>query len=888
MKLLKSVSKPIFLFCLSLLLTVVIPIATVAVTPPGSRVVAPTANLPLVAQAKQLYDAGRFLEAVPLLQQAASEFEARGDYLNQAMALSNLAAAVGQLQQWDAAEVAVNNSISLLVSQPSSGEKSRILAQTRDIQGKLQMERGRLPEALAAWQEAAKLYGELDAKDQWMQAQIHQSRALQGLGLYPRACETLLGALTGESLTCDVDAGDVSALQQRLQNQALRLPMVRAINDLGNVLRVLGQLEASEQVLSLGLEAVQKLNMPEEEAKLYLNLGNTTRAVANQPTVEAVERLELGQKAVGLYQKAAQMAGNSPIQMQAQLNQLSWLVDLGKWSEAETLWRSLPPVGKDFPSGGSGLYAQVNLAQTLIKMAQSPLGKPSLPEIIEGLDRVLPPARILGNQPIIAHILETQGRLWELQGQLDKAAALTNEALTVVPQLEHPEIAYQLLWQLGRIRQAQGDREGAIGHYNQAVEIIASLRGDLVAVNPDVQFSFRSSVEPIYRELVSLLLKEKSPSQDKLKQARQTIEALQLAELDNFFRDACADAEVKPIDEIDPQAAVIYPIILADRLEVVLSIPGQSLRHYSTPKSQAELETIFNRARSSLRRTAFEQERLPLAQEIYDWLIRPAEADLTANGIKTLVFVLDGSLRNLPMAALHDGEQYLIQKYSISLTPGLQLLDPRPLNQVQLKAITAALSEARQGFPALPGVANEVADIAAEIPTQKLLNQEFVTDNLQKQIEKLSFPILHLATHGQFSSNAADTFILTWDGRVNVKEFDRLLRGGQQTSRNAGRRRASIELLVLSACETAAGDSRAALGLAGIAIRSGARSTLATLWQVNDESTAAFMSEFYRQLSQAGMSKAEALRNAQITLLQNPKYQNPYFWAPFVLLGNWE
>ncbi|GAB4294401.1 MAG: hypothetical protein Fur0025_31040 [Oscillatoriaceae cyanobacterium] len=851
-------------------------------------VVEQTANFPLVAQAKQLYDAGKFLEAVPLLQQAAAEFEERGDYLNQAMALSNLAATVGQLQQWDAAEVAVNNSISLLASQPASREKSRILAQTRDIQGKFLIERGRLPEALEAWQEAAKLYGEIDAPDQLMQAQINQSRALQGLGLYPRACQLLLGALTGESPTCDVDGEYVALLEKTWQNQPVRLPVVRAINDLGNVLRVLGQLEASEQVLSVGLKAAQKLNIPEEEAKLYLNLANTTRSLANQPTVTAAQREDLGQKALELYQKAAQLggAGESPIRMQGQLNQLSLLVDLGKWSEAQTLWQRVQPVVKDFPASRNGLYAKINLAQTLMKMAQSPLGTPSLTEVRDLLDNALQPAKILGNKPIIAHILEAQGRLWELQQQLDKAAALTTEALTVVPQLEHPEITYQLLWQLGRIRAAKGDREGAIGEYQQAVNIIASLRGDLVAVNPDVQFSFRSSVEPIYRELVSLLLKEKSPSQEKLKQARETIEALQLAELDNFFRDACADAEAKPIDEIDPQAAVIYPIILSDRLEVVLSIPGQPLRHYTTAKPQAELESVFNRARSSLRRTAFERERLPLAQEIYDWLIRPAEADLTANGIKTLVFVLDGSLRNLPMAALHDGQEYLIEKYSISLTPGLQLLDPRPINQVQLKAITAALSEARQGFPALPGVANEVADIAATIPTQKLLNQEFVTNNLQKQIAKGSFPILHLATHGQFSSNAADTFILTWDGRVNVKEFDRLLRvrGAGQTTQNS----ASIELLVLSACETAAGDSRAALGLAGIAIRSGARSTLATLWQVNDESTAAFMSEFYRQLSQAQITKAQALRNAQLSLLQNPKYQNPYFWAPFVLVGNWE
>ncbi|WP_233258279.1 hypothetical protein [[Phormidium] sp. ETS-05] len=429
MKLLDLVSKPILLFCLSVLLTVAIPMATVGVTPPGAMVVAQSSQWQLVEEARKLYDAGKFLEAVPLLQQAAADFEARGDYLNQAMALSNLAATVGQLQQWDAAEVAVNNSISLLASQPASREKSRILAQTRDIQGKFLIERGRLPEALEAWQEAAQLYGEIDAQDQLMQAQINQSRALQGLGLYPRACQLLLGALTGESPSCDVDAEYVALLEKTWQNQPVRLPVVRAINDLGNVLRVLGQLEASEQVLSVGLKAAQQLNIPEEEAKLYLNLANTTRAVANQPTVATAQRQELGQKSLELYQKAAQLDAEMwPMQMQAQLNQLSLLVDLGKWSEAQSLWRSLEPVVKDFPVSRNGLYAKINLAQTLMKMAQSPLGTPSLTEVRDLLDNALQPAKILGNKPIIAHILETQGRLWELQQQLDKAAALTTEA----------------------------------------------------------------------------------------------------------------------------------------------------------------------------------------------------------------------------------------------------------------------------------------------------------------------------------------------------------------------------------------------------------------------------------------------------------------------------
>jgi CHAT domain-containing protein len=153
---------------------------------------------------------------------------------------------------------------------------------------------------------------------------------------------------------------------------------------------------------------------------------------------------------------------------------------------------------------------------------------------------------------------------------------------------------------------------------------------------------------------------------------------------------------------------------------------------------------------------------------------------------------------------------------------------------------------------------------------------------LQTRIQALSYPIVHLATHGQFSSNAADTFILTWDERVNVKDFDRLLR-----ARNGDQKR-PIELLVLSACETASGDARAALGLAGAAIRSGARSTVGTLWQVNDESTSMLMAEFYQQLAKSKISTAEALRNAQLLLLNNRQYQNPYFWAPFLLVGNWQ
>jgi CHAT domain-containing protein len=236
------------------------------------------------------------------------------------------------------------------------------------------------------------------------------------------------------------------------------------------------------------------------------------------------------------------------------------------------------------------------------------------------------------------------------------------------------------------------------------------------------------------------------------------------------------------------------------------------------------------------------------------------------------------------MAVLNDGQQYLGEKYGIALTPGLQLLEPRPIARQQLRALAAGLSEARGGFSSLNYVPQELKTVQSQVSSSVgLLNREFTSTALQDRINALSFPVVHLATHGQFSSQAEETFILTWNEQLNVNQLNNLLQSGDQN------RTAPIELLVLSACETVAGDERAALGLAGVAVRAGARSTLATLWRVNDEATAFFMEQFYDALAdpEKATTKAEALHHAQQALLRNPRFARPHFWAPYVLVGNW-
>jgi CHAT domain-containing protein len=470
---------------------------------------------------------------------------------------------------------------------------------------------------------------------------------------------------------------------------------------------------------------------------------------------------------------------------------------------------------------------------------------------------------------------------------LSSAQDLTRQALNLAQTINASDIAYRWQWQLGRLLKAQGNIKEAISNYTEAVNTLQSLRSDLVAINPDVQFSFRESVEPVYRQFVDLLLQSPSgemPNQQNLVQARAVIESLQLAELDNFFREACLVAKVdidKVLDRQAPTAAVIYPIILPDRLDVILKLPNLALRHYKTTVAQSEVEKLLEELRQKLTKPYTLRETQSLSKQVYDWLLQPAEADLASSNVKTLVFVLDGSLRNIPMAALYDGQQYLVQKYGVALTPGLQLLAPKSLKQLQLKALTGGLSEARQGFSALSNVALELAQIKSEVPSTVLLNQQFTSTTLQNEINSVSFPVVHLATHGVFSSKASETFILTWNGRINVNELDKLLRVTEQSQANA------IELLVLSACQTAAGDKRAALGLAGVAVRAGARSTLASLWSLDDETSALLMSQFYRELARTTVTKAEALRLAQLALLQNPRYEHPRYWAPYVLVGNW-
>ena len=277
-----------------------------------------------------------------------------------------------------------------------------------------------------------------------------------------------------------------------------------------------------------------------------------------------------------------------------------------------------------------------------------------------------------------------------------------------------------------------------------------------------------------------------------------------------------------------------------------------------------------------------------------------SENNFGGAGVDTLVFVLHDELSTVPVSALYDCDAgrirndcdghrargggsgaYLVEKYAVAVAPGLTLLDPRPIGQDARQALLVGLTEGVQGYRPLDEVKREIEQVGAIMGGQVLMNADFTRARVASELDARPFTVVHIASHAQFRADVRSSFVVAYDTKLSMNDLESLM--------NVSRfRDEPVELLTLSACETAVGDDLAALGLAGIAVKAGARSALASLWAVDDAATAILVPEFYRQLRVAGTSKARALQRAQIGMLGSEHaFSHPRFWAPFLMIGNW-
>ena len=661
-----------------------------------------------------------------------------------------------------------------------------------------------------------------------------------------------------------------------------------------------------------------------ERGRVALDLGNLA-VLRDQPD-----------DARNHYREALQLAGGDPeIEYPARLN-------LARLSSPALRLVELDGIARDVSAladSGARTRWKINLGEQY-----AAAGEAGLPRAFRALDDARRSPAAAKDPTLRVQAMDMLAQLYEDQQRHDEAILLTRRALAVTAGLPAGAVGdreVRLEWRLGRMNGKLGRPAESLGAWQRAVRKVEALRQDLPIEDERGRSTYRTVLQPVYLGLVDGLLASADGSTEAqrkvtLRQVVDTIELLRQSELQDYLGDRCEVDAIKggTVTVIARDVAVLYPIVLDDRLELLLETSDGITRHRSSTSAQ-QVRTMTTRFARNLRSGG--EDHLSQAQQLYNWVLRPLEQDLARHGVKTLVVVPDASLRLVAVAAFHDGNRYAIEKFAVVMATGMsmtnterdvpidgvllaglttpgsvvdklskgavsQLLGPQAANQFgpptllasrsvrSMRGAAVALADAPSDAASrsaalrealsLPGVGKEVAAINKVASGTRLLDQEFTVDNFRREAESGRYSVIHLASHGVFGGRSDATYLLAYDDLLTLDRLQSLLRSDTF-------RRKPIELLSLSACETAEGDERSPLGLSGAAIKARARSVMGSLWPVSDEAAVDLMEGFYRGLIKEHLSKAQALQRSQVELLHKPGFAHPFYWAPFILIGNW-
>ena len=785
---------------------------------------------------------------------------------------------------------------------------------------------GQLEQAIAFWSQVKDVYQQQGNEQQLGRSLTELAQAYSSIGQHRQAIALLCGEQSNDKTECSATSAIALA-----KKQTDTLGEVAAKGSLGEAYRLRGNYAQAVDYLKDSLKVSGSLDNPQLEISALNSLGNTYSSLAQisyRQAESAESRGEIygrtgeeyasdspvmqlrqdGERqdriALDYFQDSLAIAtkqGNALEQMRNLISSLSIYYRLGDATAAAKSKQQALDLIPTLPSESTAVYATIDLAKLLQPEKVSFTScypTETIPEARALLQRAVNVAQEVGDSRASSFALGELGHTYECSGNYSQALKITKQARLAAE--KHKDSLYLWEWQTGRILQAQNKSSGAIAAYETAISTLDTIRDDLLTANRDIQFDFRDTVEPIYRGLiarrlsnvdsVSVIPPTETRQVSNVSSILTTVDSLRLAELQNYFGNDCAISDVVATEEVDllapaPNTAYFSTIILEDRTAVIANFPGRKTKIvWDSDRGQAAIAEEINQFRRGLENFYTEFD-VSLGQNIYSWLVQPFAEDLEREQINTLVFVQDGLLRSVPMSALHDGKQFLVQKYAIATTPSLNLIRPTASNRQELKALALGLSEPSQvdnkSFPPLPNVEAEIKQVQ-NIFTESMgvLNNGFTRDRLRQELAETSYPIVHIATHGQFSDEPEDTFLVTGNNeKLTITELDRIIR-------STATQNEPVNLIALTACQTAVGDERAALGLAGIAIQAGASSALASLWSISDEYTPVVVQDFYLGLRDKNLSKAAALQRAQVALIEQGI--PPAFWSPFILIGNWQ
>ncbi len=489
---------------------------------------------------------------------------------------------------------------------------------------------------------------------------------------------------------------------------------------------------------------------------------------------------------------------------------------------------------------------------------------------IAQLDRIGLPvaesvAQTLNHSFLLAQVERLYAQDLEKETRYEKAIQHTLKAYRLVAQ-SNLELLGQLQWDLGRLYNRTNADQKSLKYYRQAILSNETIRKQLASATRNVQLNYQRTTDKLYREFFSVLFK--NPSQKILKEVILLKQKLHLSQLESYFGNPCKISETQAENpHTNLEKATIYTIILDSSLHEIIELPHGEYLHQTIQISQEKLESLIRQWRLELE-DEFTFDFLTTAEQLYDWLIKPWTEKL--QGIKTLVFVNDGVLWSVPMSALWKG-QYLIESYQVAYSLGLE--ESKNKTSQELFPVLFGTTQTSKAFKTpLPFVKEEIKKIREIVGGNAYLDERFSLQQFNLALNSEQYTILHLASHAKFSS-FEKSFIQTGTGLLSLEELEKLL----QT------RKAPLQLLTLSGCQTAAGNDRSIYGIAGVGIRANIPSVLGTIWFVDDSTTSQLMINFYRIWKEKA-SPLEALRQSQLQLIQSPSGSHPRFWSAFLFL----
>lgn len=640
----------------------------------------------------------------------------------------------------------------------------------------------------------------------------------------------------------------------------------------------------------------------QDKARVANDLGNLGAAL-KQPA-----------RALQYYEQARQLSQQQEdVYFVASLN----IARLSPKNQQTDLLNALLPDLQKLPNKGTRARLLLNFAKQT-----SALGETGLKAAQQAMLQALQDAKSVGENRTMVEALDGLAQLYEDRNLFDDAEKLNRQALkeaNLLPLATVQDILIRINWRQARLLKAGGYLDDALASLKRSATHLEALRQDLAIESEEGVTSFASLFRPIYIGLADLILlrQAKGNASQRAMAVNEAIANLELsrqAELQDYLGERCSVLSATSENQTIPSgSAVLYPLVLEDRMELLIKWDAGAAYH-TIKTNSATLKRLTADMADGLRSYDTDDYLSP-AQQLYNLLVRPVLPELEASKTHTLVIASEGFLRPIPFSALHDGNQFLIEKFAMATVTGMSMTDQTLSSTRAMSSLVVGLSEpgtvidkldpsklmgvtqvAKANLRGLnvsdsktlirdalrlPGVEDEMKSLGEILQGKPLVNGQFTVNSFSQQVATGNYRILHIASHGIFGGDASSSFILASDDVLSMNGLQSILRSDNL-------KRSPIELLTLSACETAEGNDRAPLGFSGAAIKARARSVLGTLWPVVDEAAQKVMTRFYGELVANNSGKALALRQAQTSLLKQAATNHPFYWAPFTLVGNWQ